>query len=367
MKGFRNFISEKYTFIPKSPDDIKQSTFSNKADLLTLFNLIKKRTNNVIEDPLAIDTANPKKVKIHRSLSGEDLNLKEIGKETNTSLNFGNGSRGNMGASNRGLAFERYLSKDLLLYAQTRNPNGDYKYPIFMREFINKYLRKYKEIEVVDEGALNKPRPLVFKGSDIYVGGLPSDIGATVTDITLKTEKEPLYLSLKMGGTVTFFNSGIKKILPDSDYKKGKITNKLGLNLLDLFAIDPDRFVSIFSEYDENKSTAKGQKQEENVYTKVNIQKLTRFLASGVGYGYYLIHAKSASKDNISYLYLDQKSLYDNVKPESIVVKYPVGGSAKRVDIVIETKMFTFKINIRNKQGGKYPSHIMCDYKIKGH
>jgi hypothetical protein len=37
-------------------------------------------------------------------------------------------------------------------------------------------------------------------------------------------------------------------------------------------------------------------------------------------------------------------------------------GNGKRVDIVIESPLYSFKINIRNKQGGIYPSHIMCDY-----
>ena len=39
-----------------------------------------------------------------------------------------------------------------------------------------------------------------------------------------------------------------------------------------------------------------------------------------------------------------------------------LGGSGKRVDITFESPTYKFKINIRNKQGGLYPSHIMCDY-----
>jgi len=40
-------------------------------------------------------------------------------------------------------------------------------------------------------------------------------------------------------------------------------------------------------------------------------------------------------------------------------------GKGKRVDIRFSNTYFDFKVNIRNKQGGKYPSHIMCDYVSK--
>ena len=40
-------------------------------------------------------------------------------------------------------------------------------------------------------------------------------------------------------------------------------------------------------------------------------------------------------------------------------------GSGKRLDIHCESSEYKFMFNLRNKQGGKYPSHIMCDYKKK--
>jgi hypothetical protein len=39
-----------------------------------------------------------------------------------------------------------------------------------------------------------------------------------------------------------------------------------------------------------------------------------------------------------------------------------LGGNGKRIDITFESPTYSFKVNIRNKQGGLYPSHIMCDY-----
>ena len=40
-------------------------------------------------------------------------------------------------------------------------------------------------------------------------------------------------------------------------------------------------------------------------------------------------------------------------------------GKGKRLDMHLESSVYKFMFNLRNKQGGKYPSHIMCDYKKK--
>jgi hypothetical protein len=42
-----------------------------------------------------------------------------------------------------------------------------------------------------------------------------------------------------------------------------------------------------------------------------------------------------------------------------------IDGKGKRIDLVFESAKYFFKVNIRNKQGGLYPTHIMCDYKAK--
>ena len=40
-------------------------------------------------------------------------------------------------------------------------------------------------------------------------------------------------------------------------------------------------------------------------------------------------------------------------------------GNGKRIDIEFSNSFFDFTMNIRNKQRGLYPSHIMLDYKSK--
>ena len=37
-------------------------------------------------------------------------------------------------------------------------------------------------------------------------------------------------------------------------------------------------------------------------------------------------------------------------------------GKGKRIDIEFENRYYFFSMNIRNKQSGIYPSHIMLDY-----
>jgi hypothetical protein len=93
---------------------------------------------------------------------------------------------------------------------------------------------------------------------------------------------------------------------------------------------------------------------------------LERFIRTVIGHGYALVHEHndhSIDYYEITPKFLDKAS---NVI-SNITVLYPKGGSAKRVDIKVETDIFKLNFNIRNKQGGILPSHIMCDYKIKGH
>lgn len=369
MKRLKGYLEEMYSFIPKTRQDIMNSNLQTKEKIAKLYDLIQAQTDNKMPDPLAIDFKQPMSVKVARKLQYE-VDIRKLAKETGLSVTIGNGSRGNTGASNRGLAFESYLSKDLGLYIMNRSTEAAYKYPKFIKDFTDRYLNDKKDIEIVDEGGLNKPRPLIFQSGNVYVGGTGKmgvqDIGKVVTDITVKTDKGPMYLSLKMGSTVTFFNSGVGKILMKSEIEKGEIKNADGLLLLDMLGIDPTQFVNVFRSYKPTSLKTKVQKGEVDVTNKIDKTKLTNFLASGVGYGYHLIHAARPDKDDITDFFLSSASdTKQMVTPTKVVVQYPIGGIAKRVDIVIDTPKFSFKVNIRNKQGGIYPTHIMCDYKIK--
>lgn len=363
IEWYENKLNEKYGFIPTEPTQISKSDLPVKDKLVDLYQLVTRETD--MENPLAIDFDKPKNVKIHRSLEGM-FDVKELSKEYGLNISYGNGSRGNMGANNRGNLFESILAADIELYAQTKDVNADFTYPDFMKEFANNFLSKHKNIRVVQEGGLNKKRPLNFSGSSITIqSSKMEDIGPTVTDLTVYGDKQPYYLSLKLGSTITLFNVGVKKYLTERDIENGKITNKQGKALLDLFGIDEDRYIQTFADYDPRQKI-KNTGDVVNVISRINTRKLENFLATGIGYGYYFVHAKNAKPGApIHYAYMDRTTASNSIKVLSAQVKYPTPGSAKRIDIFIETPMFYFKINIRNKQGGISPSHIMCDYKFK--
>jgi len=357
-----------YSFIPKSEEDILNSTLTTKNKVALLYKMIQTDTENEMLDPIAIDFTKPNIVKISRKLQ-YDIDIKKLAKETGLTLTIGNGSRGNQGGGNKGIAFEKYLSKDLGLYIMTRSYEEDYKYPTFMKRFIKKYLKDKKDIEIIDEGGLNKPRPLIFEQGKIYIGGTPnagvSDIGSVVTDLTVKTDKGNMYLSLKMGPTVSLFNSGIAKILPKEEINSGLIRNKNGLELLEMLGLDQESFIEVFKSYKPSATKKRAVKKSVDVTNKVNKAKLKEFLASGLGYGYYLIHAEKANTDNISEYFISSSDVYNYVTPLKVITDYPISGSSKRIDVRISTPKFEFKVNIRNKSGGIHPTHIICDYKIK--
>lgn len=364
MHTFKRFLSEKYGFIPKERNQIvKLQALSTKEALVRLYDIVTQETD--MEDPIAVDMDDPKKVKIHRSLDGL-FDVKQLSNELGLNISYGNGSRGNLGANNRGNQFESVLVSDIELYAQTRDIGADFTYPDFMREFASKYLSKHNDITVKQEGGLNKPRPLQFSGRSVTIQSAKmQDIGSTVTDVTVRGDNTPYYLSLKLGSTITLFNVGVKKYLTSADIENGEIRNKQGQALLDLFGVDHQRYIDTFGKYDASIKT-KNAPDYVNVTSRIDMRSLENFLATGIGYGYWFVHAKNAKPGApIHYAFMDQTTAKNGIRPLSVTVKYPSPGSAKRIDILIDTPMFEFKVNIRNKQGGVTPSHIMCDYKFK--
>ena len=369
-----------YNFLPKSEKDILGSNLPNKREMARLYTMVQGLTNNAMEDPIAIDFQYPNTPKIARKFEG-DFELEDLRDKSGFSkLAFGDGSRGNRGGGNRGILFEKYLSDDLNLYIETRDEKAAYRYPKYMKYLINNFLGKARSIEVKDMGALNQRRPVMFAGGKFVISpGLGKDIGGTVTDITLVIDGTEMHLSLKMGSTVTFFNSGITKFLTKQEIEAGEIKKKEGLMILNALGIDPKLFAKVFNDYQGKapKTTAKGRfglkakaaakiPRKVNVTNTVNKKALKDLLVSGVGFGYHLVHAKSAGKDDIAHFHIkDAGQTLKLVTPRSVIVEYPQG-NAKRVNIRIDTPGFEFVVNIRDKSGSsKYPSHIMCDYKVK--
>ena len=76
--------------------------------------------------------------------------------------------------------------------------------------------------------------------------------------------------------------------------------------------------------------------------------------------GYWMVHRKGKK---VEFYEMTRARMRKASTIKSIKILYPKKGEAKRIDIEVVTPLYIFKFNIRNKQGGLYPSHIMCDYK----
>ena len=351
-----------YDFIPKSQADIQKAGVFLKEHARVYEYLHKKFNRN---DPIALSLKPDEKktIKVTRAFQSVTTiqELNQAIKIKDTKLSFGEGSRGGRGVANKGGQFEIDLTKDLETWWEDEKNYKSKHSKKIIEEMSKEYgWAKSKKFDVNNEGGLNQKRPLIFTDQPYIGTSGDQNIGKTVTDITVTTDKGPVYLSLKATGTVTFFNAGVTKYLIADEMRNHRtIKNKQGLTLLKMLGLNPRKLADVFNSY--------GVKQErftENVYNKLERPKLIKFLKSGMGYGYHYVHAKNPNE--IHHFKMTKEFMTKLANPTSAVAYYGGKKSAgKRVDIDIETPFITLKINIRNKQGGVYPSHIMCDYTFK--
>lgn len=283
------------------------------------------------------------------------------------------GGRGAGGKKvNLGNQFEEHWVADSekVLSGQTKG-NRYVQKIIGLNEDLTKKMKKGLS-GVVAEGGANKSRPLVFSGNGLVVaaeGRLTEDMGSTLTDVTFQygEGKDPVYLSLKYGSTLTFFNSGVggrngPLLFTPAMIKGYKISSPAGKAFLDMFGIDEVKFCQAFNDYPRSKPI-QNHKVVSRSFNKSAIEKLLR---SGIGYGYYMVHHKG-SGTNIDIYEIDKAYMRSaSTITGGITINYGgMDGKGKRIDIECESGKYKFKFNIRNKQGGQYPTHVMCDYKKK--
>ena len=220
-------------------------------------------------------------------------------------------------------------------------------------------------------GAENQSRPLSTDGKHIIIGGFHDTVGESVVDVFVKDKDgNPYNLSLKYGGSVTFCNAGVSRLFSKRSFEEYQESGNYnaetflgvdGNKLLDLLGIDHNKFGAIFTTYGNKK-----EKDHVDVTKEIkNSDAFEKFIESVVGYNYVLVH-KIGNK--IHYVDLrteqDMKKLIGKVK--SAEVWYGgEAGNGKRIDVMVELTNMKVKFNIRNKQGGLYPTHIMADYTIK--
>ena len=267
---------------------------------------------------------------------------------------------------NLGIKFENdfleSLQKDLACEKNTTSYNKDTKKLI---EMIGKD-EQCGMCNVEGVGGKNQPRPLAGGSGGLYVtaqGSKTKNIGSTVTDITTEwgDKKKPVYLSLKFGNTLTFINSGVGRIFTANDYKnyfKG-YNNPIGKEIFRMFGIDPILYAQTFNDYPHSKKMP-----TVDVTSKCDKAAIQDLLQYAIGYGYWMVHGGVGPVK----MYKIDEQYMKRASTITGSVKLMYGGSqgkGKRLDIHLESSVYKFMFNLRNKQSGLYPSHIMCDYKKK--
>lgn len=338
---------------------------------------------------LSADIFNPDKLKeLRNRLCNKDYNCKP--NELENCLNDGQTEK---------KIWTRLFKGDFSGYNESDFKN---KGNLFEKEYIEEFNKKYKDalVEKIGyftitgdlkwAGPLNNKRPLTMTDNGfIYCLPLGNqnqdkfDIGEIVSDVTIPTTNGNLYLSLKYGGTVTFVNAGVKKAFPEQAFinKNPNLFTPIGTALLDLFKVNPIKFINIFNGYSDDKTGVIGAKDKdtEDVTELINKDKLREFVKSAIGYGYVLIHSEANGKlhiydlrtfDGLKKLLGGEAGTEEDMDPQSVIVLYPKEQNGKyygkRIDIAVEYKNLSLKFNIRPKDGSVYPTHIMSDYKIKG-
>jgi hypothetical protein len=366
MQTFKGYLSEMYSFFPKSTDEIEKtlSGFSpeTRGEIISLFTYLKGKASS-IDTPINIDLKKEKNVNVSRQFAGV-VDIQDIIKGANLNhikIKYGNGSSGNRGANNRGNLFEGQFASAMQAW-WNGEPVNDKGMEAAILDLDKTYdLKKSKTLKINVVGGENTKRPIKF-GRDIVLEnpkGSGFDVGKSVTDITLVTDTQEIYLSLKLGGTTTFFNVGVRTILTPAEIKAGNIKNKNGLKLLKIFGIDPDRFSKVFNGEDIPTADKIDRRAK---YDKSAIGKL---LESGIGYNYHVIH-KMGNK--ILSKQMDKSAMKKAARIASSITVYygGKGGKGKRVDVEFESGSYIFKINIRDTQGADgYPTRMMCDFKHK--
>jgi len=322
-----------------------------------------------------------------------DCGLKDINYIFTIPINFikkipdfgGQGSQGSGKTLNKGTQFEQFFYADAVKVLEGSTKGARF-IPIIskMNKMFEKQLGKAmgmiegdpKFKGVLEEGSANKSRPLAYSNGTLVVaaeGNLTEDMGSTLTDITFQYGEEltPVYLSLKYGPTLTFFNSGVggrngPLLFTEREISQKRITTDGGLTLLKMFGMADDqnaieKFCESFVDY------PRFTPIKDHIFTPTtaNSSAIQKLLRSGIGYGYWMVHN---TKDTvIDYYEISEKYMKEAATITSGIKVYygRMNGMGKGVNMTCSSQHYNFTFNIRNKQGGLYPTHIMCDYKKK--
>ena len=305
---------------------------------------------------------------VSRSVSSTDiyLDLEDFAKTAEFGGQVKGGKKVNMGNQ-----YEEDLTQALIDHCSGVKVK---KYPEHVNMIIDAMVKAYGEgpTKALGEGGKNQARPLKKKGNNIVIsaGGstATNNIGATLTDITLTVAGKPVYLSVKFGDTLSFFNCGIRStgkgklsLFPEEKMKANVIPED-GQEYLNMFGIDEAKFIDVFANYGTKSGPTVDNHIQDTKLDNAGKDALEELIASGVGYGYWMVHYTGSKLEvyEIDKDYMDKAS---TLVGSTVEINYGgATGKGKRIDMLFETKKYEFKFNIRNKQGGVYPTHSNGDY-----
>ena len=294
-----------------------------------------------------------------------ELDLEDFAKTSEFGGQIKGGKKVNMGN-----VYEDDLTQALIDYCSGKTPS---KYQEHVNIIISSLTEKYGSAptKALGEGGKNQARPLKKKGKNIIIsagGSTTNDIGSTLTDITLEVNGKPVYISVKFGSTLSFFNCGVRSsgqgklaLFPEAKLKEGEIPDD-GQEYLEMFGIDQQKFIEVFENYGQSVGTTVENHIEHITLTPSGKTALQDMIKSGVGYGYWMCHYTGS---DLKFYEIDKDYMNSaaSLVGNSIEINYGgAGGKGKRIDMIFETKSYEFKFNIRNKQGGTYPTHTNGDY-----
>ena len=216
---------------------------------------------------------------------------------------------------------------------------------------------------VEDTGSKNTSRPIVATKSSLYIEpNAPLKHGTLLADVKVLHKSGVSNLSLKYGKTLTFMNAGVMQIFKESEMKTRELKNDVGKNILAAFGIDEELFCEVFNQYGKKSFKDESGKKKLNGAQK---KLLSNLLSTGIGADYWMVHGQENKL--VNFYYMDEtKNTTASAAPDEVLINYGgAGGRAKRVDVEFSNTYFDFSLNIRNKQSGVYPSHIMLDYTTK--
>ena len=294
--------------------------------------------------------------------------------ENGRQIQFGS-SGGQVGSSgNSGHQFEAEFQKDLQEYFKNPSTNN-LKFPMAIHELVSMVHNSYGSdiIASTHDGGENKKRKVSVNTGKIDVDKDNEDnkdnanIGSTVTDITLHLENgKKVYLSLKVGDA-KFLNKGVGSAFPQKEIMEGRITNKAGVELLDMLGIDNYYFCEVY------KALAENRAKDKNIPREVSIpnpsEGLKKLIEEAIGYGYIMVKKEKTSNKILIQNFL--KPEFARAEAESVKdvrVIYPKQGeNSKTISVSMTTKHYVITIVIRNRGGaGKFfPTSMDVNYRSR--